>query len=176
MNEDAFSALCEKNRRSTLAYLYACCRNLALAEDMAQETLLIAFRKKENYFPEASFSGWLVSIARNVWFRERAKLAKQGAVVPLDEIADNHAAMLFDASQYDDEAWKAREQALDGCLRKLHPEDRRLLDSHFNDGRPYADMAKSLRKSLAWMKVKMFRIRQNLLLCMRKALQPAEAL
>lgn len=166
-----FERLCEENRKAVLSYAYLSCRDLDLAEDIVQETLTIAFEKREQYFAEASFPGWLISIARNVWFRERdrRRLGSRPAA-----FIDEHAASLFDEAAPGDRAWEEESRALQGCLQKLNSTDRDLIRAHFTENQKYAQIADRRDRSLSWVKVRMHRARLALLECVRMALDRRE--
>ena len=51
------------------AYLVRLCKNYDLADDIAQETFLTAFRKLQSYKGEGNFSGWLFRIAHNCFLQ-----------------------------------------------------------------------------------------------------------
>ena len=161
-----FEHLCQENRRSVLSYAYLCCRDLDLAEDIVQETLTIAFEKRAQYFPEASFGGWLISIARNVWFRERdrRRLNAQART-----FMDEQASYLFDDPAHPDSAWEEESRALKGCLQKLSPTDQTLIHAHFSEKKKYAEIAQLQARTLSWVKVRMHRVRLALLDCVRLA-------
>jgi RNA polymerase sigma-70 factor (ECF subfamily) len=162
-----FERLCKENRKAVLSYAYLCCRDLDLAEDIVQDTLTIAFEKRDQYFPEANFGGWLVSIARNVWFRERnrRRLSSRPAA-----FIDENAAYLFDEGAYAGRAWEEESRALQGCLKKLSPTDQDLIRAHFSEKKKYAEIAQVRERTLSWVKVRMHRARIALLECVRLAL------
>lgn len=168
-----FETLCEKHRRAMLAYAFTCCRERALAEDIVQDALVIAYKKRDQYFPEADFGAWLISIARNVWFRERDKRQKAGVQVQLCQAIDANASLLFAAELYADEAWAVRREALQNCLRHLKEEDRNLLTTYFVRRQRYEQIAGMMNRTLSWVKVRMLRIRSALLECTRKAMTQA---
>src|SRR5258706_14327406 len=109
-----FERLCKGSRKAVLSYAYLCCRNLDLAEDIVQDTLTIAFQKRDQYFPEANFGGWLVSIARNVWFRERDRRRLDSRSTAF---IDENSAFLFDEGAYGTSAWPEESDALKDCLQ-----------------------------------------------------------
>ncbi len=158
-------------RRALVGYLYALSRDYHLAEDMAQETLLIAYRKREHYFPEADLGAWLRAIARNVWKRER-KARAQGPlfVEGLEKLADD----LFPASLYSDPQWQREKEALKDCMQGLKPADRSLIHEHFGSGRRYSELARRARRTISWVKVRMFRARRSLADCIERKLARAE--
>ena len=170
MDPVTFAALCQQHRQSLLAYAYTCARDLHVAEDIVQEALLIALRKREHYFPDADFGAWLIAIARNVWFRERERR----------QIADrasrylhDHASQFFDQADYEPAVWDRERQALRGCLGKLADDDRELISDHFSGGLTYQQIAERMQRTLSWVKVRMFRMRAALLDCVHQSLRRA---
>jgi RNA polymerase sigma-70 factor (ECF subfamily) len=154
-------------RPAILAYAYVCSRDLTLAEDIVQETLLIAFKKRDQYFPEADFKSWLISIARNVWFRERDR--RQLADRTTRFIEEN-AHLLFGQEEYSEEHWEKEKQTLGQCLQKLGEVDRDLIQAHFHRDLSYLQIAGQAQRTLSWVKVRMFRARLTLLRCVRLGL------
>ena len=162
-----FERLSKENRRAVLSYAYHCSRDLDVAEDIVQETLTIAFEKRDQYFPEANFGGWLISIARNVWFRERDRRRLKSAAT---SFIDDHAPHLFDETAYPDSRWAEESQALQGCLQKLPATDQDLIRAHFSEKKKYAEIAEKRDRTVSWVKVRMHRARLALLDCVRLAL------
>src|SRR5882672_6706559 len=121
-----FERLCKENRRAVLSYAFLCCRDLNAAEDIVQDTLTIAFEKRDQYFAEANFGGWLISIARNVWFRERDRRRLDSRSTAF---IDENSAFLFDEGAYGSSAWAEESEALKGCLPKLSPVDQGLIQA-----------------------------------------------
>src|SRR4029450_1516158 len=56
------------------AYSRAICLDFHAAQDVVQETAIIAFRNLNHLFPEADFSTWLRAIARRQALEARSKL------------------------------------------------------------------------------------------------------
>jgi RNA polymerase sigma factor (sigma-70 family) len=70
----AFSELVRRHQsaiRATLRRLTA--GNHALADDLAQETFMLAFRNLKSFRQEAKFSTWLYRIATNAWLADARK-------------------------------------------------------------------------------------------------------
>lgn len=59
------------------SYLVRLCKNYDLADDIAQETFLTAFRKLQSYKGEGSFSGWLFRIAHNCFLQHIRKTKRR---------------------------------------------------------------------------------------------------
>jgi RNA polymerase sigma-70 factor (ECF subfamily) len=166
LDEPAFASACASRRAGLYAYALTCCRDPHLAEDIVQETLLIALRKRAMYLPESDFGLWLVSIARNVWFRERERVGRSRRRLvpqPVEELAIE----LIDVPA---DAWDREAGALRHCVERLGDEDRALLHRHFTAGEGYDEVATALRRTLSWVKVRMHRLRKALLTCAQRQL------
>src|SRR5262249_25098173 len=66
--------------------------NHALADDLAQETFMLAYRNLASFGQEAKFSTWLYRIASNAWLAD-ARKRKEELLGDRDaELADDDAA------------------------------------------------------------------------------------
>lgn len=167
LTPEEFEARAAAQRRPLLAYLYALSGDYHQAEDLVQEALLIAARKREHYFPEADFAAWLRAIARNAWKRERRAGARRPMpVLIVDQLADE----AFSEERYAEEHWAPEREALSHCLDQLQTTDQELVRGHFSSGRRYAELAAAAGRTLSWVKVRMFRARKALADCVRRRL------
>ena len=87
VNDDrhAFGELVRRHQsavRATLRKLAA--GNHALAEDLAQETFLLAYRNLRSFRQEAKFSTWLYRIAYNAFLADARKMKE----LPLPDVSD----------------------------------------------------------------------------------------
>ena len=70
----AFGQLVQRHQSSVRACLRRLCAgNDALADDLAQETFVLAWRKLATFRQEAKFSTWLYRIATNCWLADARK-------------------------------------------------------------------------------------------------------
>ncbi len=70
----AFGALVQRHQSAVRACLRRLTNgNEALADDLAQETFVLAWRKLASFRQEARFSTWLYRIATNCWLAEARK-------------------------------------------------------------------------------------------------------
>ncbi len=75
-NDDrtAFTELVRRHQSAVRACLRRLCGgNDALADDLAQETFVLAWRKLASFRQEARFSTWLYRIATNCWLADARK-------------------------------------------------------------------------------------------------------
>jgi RNA polymerase sigma-70 factor (ECF subfamily) len=70
----AFATLVRKHQSCVRAFLLRlCCGNGALADDIAQEVFLHAYRRLETYRSEGGFASWLLAIAYRAFASEKRK-------------------------------------------------------------------------------------------------------
>lgn len=80
-DRNAFEGIVRRWQRRLVNLAYRFCRDRALAEDMAQEAFLKAFRSLATFRAESAFSTWLMAIALNTY---RSRLRAEGQ--PLFEL------------------------------------------------------------------------------------------
>lgn len=116
------------------AYSRSLCADHHIAEDVVQQTALIAYRKIGFLFPEVDFGTWLKGIARREALSERRKSARLRPV--LEEILE---------AVYDDptpEALAPEREALKECLKRLQGNAAAILTAHYFEGEKLTDIAR----------------------------------
>jgi RNA polymerase sigma-70 factor, ECF subfamily len=88
---ESFSALFNVFAPQLVSFFRARSRELALAEDLAQEVMLTVYLKAGQVRDRASFRAWLFKIARNTLCRHYDKLTREVETVDLAN-ADNRLA------------------------------------------------------------------------------------
>lgn len=170
LDQATFAAECARHRPALVAYLVTCSGDPHLAEDLAQEALLIATEQRERYFEDADFNAWLIAIARHRWFKARDRLRRQERV---SDLIHEQAAELFDPAAYAGPELERELAALRTCVARLNATDRALLDQHFTEGWTYARIAERAERGLSWVKVRMHRLRKGLADCVQRRLRGA---
>jgi RNA polymerase sigma factor (sigma-70 family) len=101
----AFSELVRRHQsavRATLRRLTA--GNHALADDLAQETFLLAYRNLGSFRQEAKFSTWLYRIATNAFFAHNRKRSEELLGDETNDLADDESNAATEASAAPDHA------------------------------------------------------------------------
>ena len=91
-NENSFSDLFNTFTPQLVAFFRARGCDLALAEDLAQEVMLIVYRKAEQIRDRTLFRAWLFKIARNALCRHYGKQTREVDTVTLPDVADRMVA------------------------------------------------------------------------------------
>ena len=138
------------------------------ADDIAQETLLKIWQKRQDYIPGSNFKAWAFQIARYLVLNQRRRLANS-RVILLDEDLMARIDQVWTqepAFRIDDELG-----ALALCLQKLRPEDQQLLQARYVSRIPLRDQATTLGLRLPTLRARLFRLRSALARCIEQQLQ-----
>lgn len=88
-DQDAFEEIFRRHHGQVVAFFYRYRGERSQAEDLAQDVFLRLWRYRGSYQPTGSFMGYLLTMARNVWFD---KSAKHSAQIIDEEILDARPA------------------------------------------------------------------------------------
>ena len=118
------------------------------AEDVAQEALLTVWRKAAYFDPaRASASAWIFTIARNLRIDRLRGERRATLYAPLELVEP-------ELPQTPDHALSAleRDERVRAALRELSPEQVRVLQLSFFEGRAHGDIAALLNLPLGTVK------------------------
>ncbi|MBO7742731.1 RNA polymerase sigma factor [Paenibacillus sp. MWE-103] len=165
LNPPEIDALVRHYWHDVWQYAYFLVRNEHLAEDIAQETFIRAFRAIEAFRGQCPVKSWLFKIARNTAFNFR-KSAFLCRVVLAGQPPDTRRAPSAEAEYWDgrrtDDVWAA---VLD--LPRAH---REMLILHAHYGLTYADLAEVLGVGEGTVKSRLHRARAKLAKRMKEAI------
>ncbi len=163
----AFESVIVEHLPMLFAYCRAICGDFHAAQDAVQETVLIAFRKLDHFFPEAYFAVWLRAIARREALNARKKLAKVHLITE-----DAIERYYLDPAPEGDSPQHA---ALRHCLQLLGGRMSRVIRGHYFDGQPLAVLADSMNQTASAVKQLLYRARLALRECVRRQLAKEHA-
>jgi RNA polymerase sigma-70 factor (ECF subfamily) len=169
-DETAFETLVKRNLRHIRTFVALRAPVPHLADEIAHDTFVFAYRNLGRFTPGTSLRAWLRAIAFNLLraeiqrhAREQAGRRKYAAQISADEIArcapSDHSG--------------AEADALEECLHHLPPATRNLLQLKYGDTLASDAIAKLLNQSTAWVRTTLFRLRQALRTCMERRLAPS---
>ena len=133
-----------------MAYRYA--SNPSEAEDIAQDALLRAWRRRSTLRDSERRNQWLAAIVRNEAFRQHARVRP-----------DLTATIEFREGEEDQQVLAAVELAdLHAALQELSERDRRLLEMRYAEDLTQATIARQLGIPEGTVKVRLHRARAKL--------------
>jgi RNA polymerase sigma-70 factor (ECF subfamily) len=93
-NEHSFGALFEIFSPQLVSFFRARSRDVAQAEDLAQEVMLTVYRKAGQIRDRSLFRAWLFTIARNALCRHYGRLTREVETVNLADVDNRLAASI----------------------------------------------------------------------------------
>jgi len=131
-----------------------------------------AYQSLKSFRVGTDFYAWLRQIAYN---HLRAELEKTNRRKRLEaDYLEEIGAAEFDRRLDRDNPEEEALEALRDCVSRLPETSREILQRHYGDGRPIAEIAGKLRRPAGSLKVTMFKIRVRLKECIQKKRSAAE--
>lgn len=151
---EAFERLYRKN----VGRVYGVCLRMvgdrALAEDLAQEAFVLAWRKLHTFRGDSAFSSWLHRLAVNVVLsRQRARRRREARVVPVDDPEVHHLPRSPRAGAALD---------LRRAIATLPPAARQVFLLHDVEGLRHAEIAAAMDIAVGTSKAHLHRARKLL--------------
>jgi RNA polymerase sigma-70 factor (ECF subfamily) len=151
----AFETLVRRNQSLVRGFLRRLAGSAALADDLAQETFLMAWKRIGSYEAKGSFRGWLCRIAYTQFLQDRrsskASQAREDSVMAEAETAQ------------DDRSGIEARLDLDRVLARVSPEQRAVLALCYGEGMSHGEAAEALKLPLGTIKSHVLRGREKVL-------------
>ncbi len=163
---EAFRQLVERYQRPVYGLLLRMVRDPALAEDLAQDALIKAYRALATFDRRRQFSSWLFKIAHNTAIDHLRRFRPPS--VPLETPDDERRDPLAVLAAPQHESPEARAaggdlaQALEAAVRRLRPEYREVVLLRFQQGFSYDEIAEILELPLGTVKTHLHRARKQM--------------
>ncbi len=152
----AFESLVRRNQSLVRGFLRRLCSgDAALADDLAQETFVMAWRRIGAFEAKGSFKGWLCRIAYTQFLQNR-RSAKASA-------RREDAVMAEAATTQDDRSGNEARLDLDRVMSALSPEQRAAVALCYGEGLSHAEAAEALGLPLGTVKSHVLRGRAKVL-------------
>lgn len=135
------------------------------AEEIMQQTSLVLWRKFDEYRTGTSFLNWACQIARYELLNHRKKHQRSRL-----RFNDAMFDTLADESMQDAEQLADERRALSHCLGKLDGDDRSILDRAYAGRETIGQIADALGRTHNSLYKRLNRIRESLLMCIRRTL------
>ena len=152
--QEAFSELVRRHQQIVYNLSYRYMRDLALAEDMAQEAFLKAFRLLNGFRGDCSFSTWMYRVTSSVCLTELNRRKRRGEV----SLETDHAGATENTQiESDDMADLVRR-----AVTRLPEKYASIVTMYYLNQMPYEEIATAMEIPLGTLKTWMFRARKDL--------------
>ena len=157
---EAFGEVCRSLETRLLRQALSLCGNMNLAEDLAQDTLVEAWRSLRRYNGKCQFFTWLCAILLNRYRNSfRNKQARRQTPLPEgDEELSASRGLLSDPDTLPDEASELHEQALvvQRCIQMLPRKHQEVIYLRFYVDKSLESVASALGCSVGTVKSRLF--------------------
>lgn len=137
-------------------YIYTITENDNLAEDIMQETFIVAINQIDKFRGDCEISVWLRSIAKKILYKETKK-NKFGNTVSTEEIE------ILDNKKIDEDyIQKENKVTIYKTLQKLDINTREVMYLRITGELSFKEIGQILNKSENWARVTFFRGKQKL--------------
>jgi RNA polymerase sigma-70 factor, ECF subfamily len=170
-SEEAFRELVERFERPVFGLIVRIVRRPELAEELAQDTFVKAWRALARFEPERKFSSWLFKIAHNSALDSLRRKGEEP--LSLDEpVAEGEGPRELPADPNAEDPLlrltaRGAGRALERAIAGLRPQYREVLLLRFAEGLAYEEIAEVVGAPLGTVKVHLFRARKELAAAMR---------
>ena len=176
-SRSAFTQLVRLHQAGVRSYLGRFLRDFHLADDLAQEVFLVAFRQLEDYQGSASFQSWLIGIARNrarMYLRGEVRRRRRNQQFFEAALAQWQAGRLEDDSQVEEDQERVL-VALRSCIEGLPEGSRTVVDRYYFQKQTTDSIAQMLSKKVGAVRMMLMRIRNALKDCVASKMNRLEA-
>ncbi|MBZ0151895.1 MAG: sigma-70 family RNA polymerase sigma factor [Planctomycetes bacterium] len=175
-SRDLFEILMREHIDSVRAFLLSSLRDAAAAEDVLQETFLVAWRILDRYDRQLPFGPWVRGIAQKLVLNHRRRLGRSRVHFCDAELLSRIEQGVRDFEQLPGDTFDERLDALRDCLTRLPGAHRDAITLHYEHGLHCKEIAVRLGIGFEAVKKHLQRGRARLQQCLdtkRAAEEPA---
>ncbi len=170
--EQVFEILMRENADMLLAYLRSAVRDEHAVDDLFQETMLIAWRKLEQYDRQRPFGAWLRGIAANLALAHYRAQARQDQ--PLEETSLAWLESRFtQVHKMGGDTLGEKLSALRDCVQALPEEYRQPVELRYTESLSLSEIGDSLQLATETLKKRLTRAKLRLADCLERKLAAA---
>ena len=169
-SKDLFEILVRENSRMLTTYLRAAGCDDATLDDVWQETMIVAWRRLEDFDRSLPFAPWLRGIAARVLMANRRAASR--VVLTDDEESLEYLSYQYErVNQLSGDTLHEKLDALRDCVSKLNVSERECIELRFREDLMPAAMSERIGVALETVKKRLYRAKQQLQSCLERKLQ-----
>ena len=163
---DAFRMLVERFQRPVLSLIARMVGDPSLAEDLAQESFVKAYRKLHTFQPQRKLSSWLFKIAHNTTIDHLRRAKPESVALEASTAEGDESWEVLRVAEEEGPEYRAQHAqllaALDAALGRLPRRYREILTLRFQHGLAYHEIAEVTGVAMGTVKVQLHRARKQL--------------
>jgi RNA polymerase sigma-70 factor (ECF subfamily) len=171
---DLFEILTREHIDSVRAFLLCSVRDAVAAEDLLQETFLVAWRILERYDRKLPFGPWVRGIAAKLVLNWRRKLGRNRVHYCDEEVLGRIDDGVRELAELPGDTFDEQLDALRACLHELNGAQRESIRLHYEHGLHCKQIAERLGIGFEAVKKHLQRGRAQLHRCLQRKLPDGE--
>lgn len=164
--QSIFSVLVHENTGMLMTYLRAATKE-TMAEDLFQETMVVAWKRFEEFDRTRPFGPWLRGIARNL-ILAHYRARKRDMLLCSEDVLEHLDRRVEQIAQRPGDTWSEKMTGLADCLNQLPGDYREPLELHYRDHHNTHTISGLLATSREAVKKRLQRARAKLADCLRR--------
>jgi RNA polymerase sigma factor (sigma-70 family) len=166
-----FEALVREHADMLTVYLRSALGDVPEVEDLFQDTMVIAWKRLDDFDQTRPFGPWLRGIAKKLL---QAHYRKQVVLPNTEATLERIEARITQLGSRPGDTWQEKLDVLSGCLQKLPEGYHTVVVWRYLKGLAIKQLAESLGLSTAAVKKRLQRARAWVLECMERKLAASE--
>ncbi len=166
--QEVFEILVRENADMLLAYLRSSVERTADVDDLFQETMVVAWRRLDDYDRARPFGAWLRGIARTLilaHFRKQSSAPKWCTPDVLDALDARFERFAANT----EETFRDRTETLLDCIRRLSTRLREVIELAYGRNLTYREVALAMNEPEEAVRKRAQRARRQLYECLQSA-------
>ena len=160
-----FEILVRENSRMLMAFIRSIQFDQSAADDVWQETMLVAWRRIDDYDASRPFGPWLRGIAQKIVLAKAAKRSEQ--MIIADPESMEYLSDRFESVQsLKGDTLDEKLDSLRECMALLPEHERQCVELRFAQSLMPAELSERLNLALETVKKRLVRAKQRLIDCM----------
>ena len=162
-----FEILVRENEAMLMTYLRASVRNQVVVEDLFQETMLVAWRKLNEYDRSCPFGPWVRGIAAKLIMAHFRK-AKSDIMITGCDTLEYLSQQIEHIHERSGDTWEQKIDALKHCIGALPDHYQRVIQLRYFKHQPASKISEITKVSLEAVRKRLQRARAQLLDCLKR--------
>ncbi len=166
---ELFEILMREHSQTLLAFVRSSVRDPGLVDDIWQETMLVAWKKLDQFDRQRPFGPWLRGIAAKT-ILSRMRRQRQWIQVEDQNDLDYLSARFEHVHALAGDTLDEKLDALRDCVSRLSQPERECIEGRYRDEMQPAELSRKLDLQLETVKKRLQRAKAKLLECIQRKL------
>ena len=168
---ELFEILMREHSQTLLAYIRSSVRDPGLVDDIWQETMIVAWRRLDDFDRSRPFGPWLRGIAARTVMAKLRTHRQLVLVEDMDEL-DYLSSRFEQVQSLVGDTLDEKLVALRDCVSHLSDDERQCIEGRYQDNLMPAQLSQKLSLQLETVKKRLQRAKQRLQTCIERKLAP----